>query len=577
MATIIQENAKQYRQALDLYVSIEPELSDGNTLSAWSAPSAQVYANGAYNSKARVLDRGNPTVLMDLAAEGFLNDGTAQPIDTEDDGSKYGILGTITDENGNYSTPLTVTFTTSQPISADTQLVWFMAGERYTAAATAGTNTITISVGSTAEPYGRAIITRAKLGDIYEFTKENILSLDVTLRGDTDYINPQLPISSLQLECYIPGSVASLVNFNTDTPVYYSAGYAGDMSEERTFYVSERITYTGKAYRVEAEDATKWLDADAYYTNTNAGTQKQAYEAAAVMVNTILKRRLSGKANLTAYDLPAPRGGFWFFQGIESARNTIARYMALLRLDDNRTLTFRDAGRPELHTKKITTQWDVDFSQIANLSEAWDERVTAVGFEVSTPYKGDEQEVFTLEGTNLDYVEFVNMGAPFVGLHHSFTPKRSNGDGVSIYRSTMYTFVTHFRSLGGKGNATYYGTPILQKKAPIGTYAKGNPVYVNASGGETYGDYEEGNPITWGAWSSATNLLANGVPAYNAGARAMLNRSLRTISFKWRGNPAMQPYDKILLNGQIYTLETITHNFKAGGFYSEITAREGSI
>lgn len=577
MATIAQENAKQYRQALDLYVSIEPELSDGNELASWNAASAQLYDGGTYNAKAGVLNRGNVTTLMDLSGQGFINDGSAQPIDTEQDGSKYGVLGVIADADGNLATPLTVTFTTSLALKNDTQLVWYMAGNRYTTPAAAGTSSISITINSVAEPYGRPIITRAKLGDIYEFTRSNILSLNVTLRGDTGYISPQLPISSLKLECYIPGSVASLVNFTTDTPVYYSAGYAGDMSAERMFYVSERITYSGRSYQVQAEDAVKWLDAEAYYTNTNAGTQKQAYEAAAVMVNKIVSGKLGGRANYTAYDLPAPRGNYWFFVGSEPARNIVARYMALLRTDAAHTLTYRDAGIPELHTQKITTNWPIDYGQIADLSESWDEQVTAIGFEVTTPYKGDEQEVFTLEGTNLDYLEYVNMGAPFVGLHHTFTPKRSNGDGVSIWKSNMYSFITHFKSLGGQGTATYYGTPILQKKAPIGNYAKGNPVYVSANGSETYGDYEEGNPITWGSWNSANNLMADGVPAYNAGARAMLARSLRTVSFKWRGNPHMQPWDKVTLNGTIYTLETITHEFKGGGFYSEITAREGNI
>lgn len=576
MATIATENLKQYRQALDLYVSIEPELSDGNTLASWNAPSAQLYDGGTYNAKAGVLDRGNVTTLMDLSGQGFANDGTAQPIDTAADGDKYGVLGVIADANGDLATPLTITFTTSQTIGADTLLVWYMAGERYTVSATAGTSTVAVTIDSVAEAYGRPIVTRAKLGDVYEFTRDNVLSLNVTLRGDTGYLNPQLPISSLALECYIPGSIASLVNFATDTPVYYSAGYAGDMSAERLFYVSERITYSGKKYRVEAEDATKWLDSKAYYTNTNAGTQKQAYEAAAVMVNKIVTQKLADKANVTTHDLPAPSGGSWFFVAQENARNIVARYMALLRTDPAHTLTYRDAGRPELFTQQITTTWTIDYAQLADLTESWDEQVTAIGFNLSTPYKGEQQEVFTLTGANLDYTEYVDLGAPFVGLNHKFTPKRTNGDGVSIYRSTMYTFLTHFKSLGGEGTATYYGTPILQRKAPIGNYAKGDPVYVNRNGGETYGDYD-GNVVTWGSWTSANNLLASGVPAYNAGARAMLSRSPRTISFKWRGNPHIQPWDKATISGTTYTLETITHEFKDGGFISQITAREGSI
>ena len=576
MATILAENAKQYRQALDVYVSIEPELSDGNTLASWSANNSLMYDGGTYNSKAGVLDRGNVVTLMDLSGEGFINDGTAQPIDTAADGNKYGILPIIADVDGNYTTPIVVTFTTSQTITADTQLVYFVNGERLTVPATAGTTSVTVTIDSADEPYGRTIITRAKLGDVYEFTKSNILGLDVTLRGDTGYLNPQLPISSLQLTCYIPSDgVASLTTFDTDTPVYYSAGYAGDMSPERTFYVSERITYEGKAYQVQAEDATKWLDSEAYYTNTQAGAQTEAYEAAALMVKGIIQKKVADKANVTYNNLPSPRGNFWFFQGQENARNIIARYMALLRLSDGKTLTYVDAGIPTLHTQKITTTWTIDATQITQPRESWDEQVTAIGFNVSTPYKGDEQEVYTLEGTNLDYVEYVEMGAPFVGLRHTFTPKRT-GDGVSIYRSTMYNFVTHFKSTGGQGTAKYYGTPILQKKTPIGAYAKGDPVYVNAAGTEYYGDYE-GATVNWGSWTSGNNLTDSNVPIYNAGARAMLARSRRLISFKWRGHPSMQPWDKITLGGTTYTLETISHTFKGGGFTSEITAREGSI
>lgn len=107
---------------------------------------------------------------------------------------------------------------------------------------------IIVNVGETNDP-------------IFTFTNENLISCELNLRSDLKPIDPTLPESEIVITAYWPEDITEMaLTIKEDTVITYRAGYEGDMSPIRKFYLSERIEWSENVITVKGVDAVHFLD-----------------------------------------------------------------------------------------------------------------------------------------------------------------------------------------------------------------------------------------------------------------------------------------------------------------------------
>ena len=98
-------------------------------------------------------------------------------------------------------------------------------------------------------------------GDPIVITNENLISCVVSLRSDLSILEPTLPESEINIEAYMDDDISDILAAIPDeTPVTYQAGYPGDMSPVRKFYLSEQITWSDNVMTIHAVDAVHKLE-----------------------------------------------------------------------------------------------------------------------------------------------------------------------------------------------------------------------------------------------------------------------------------------------------------------------------
>ena len=121
------------------------------------------------------------------------------------------------------------------------------------------TLTFTPDSGST----GRIMVQSICAGVQISLTEENITSCVVTLRSDLSLDNPTWQESEIVYNVYWPNDIAeALSTLSDNTPLTYSAGYAGDMSPQRKFYLAEKVTQADNIITIKGVDASHLLEKD---------------------------------------------------------------------------------------------------------------------------------------------------------------------------------------------------------------------------------------------------------------------------------------------------------------------------
>lgn len=91
-------------------------------------------------------------------------------------------------------------------------------------------------------------------------TNENLINCTVSLRADLSKWEPTLPESEINIEAFFDADISDYAAGIPDgTPVTYSAGYPGDMSPTRYFYLSEQITWSDNVLHIHAVDQVHLL------------------------------------------------------------------------------------------------------------------------------------------------------------------------------------------------------------------------------------------------------------------------------------------------------------------------------
>lgn len=399
MSQIDIQNAKQIRDPMTVLISMEvPE-------------DVAVTYSGFENVKiedAQLGQRAWPMrQLADLQGEGFALDGSRSLYDPSVTASaangKIGVRGDVGED---------VTFT----VSGDSDINGLSLAATGTDRVLFNGQTATFSDGQVIIPVGSDSITltfpaeetdrRVEVsftlpGTSLKVTNDSIISCIVSLRSDLSIEDPTLPESEINIDVYndvdISEAVASIPD---DSPLIYSAGYPGDMSPERKFYVSGQVTWSDNVLSIHAVDAVHFLDREfsPYEIITRYSDYADPPHKVLAIVVALAKESGVNIETVASYLWPAagvgtdPMEEIYFPRG--NLREVIAFLNNTLKIDDIPRESFRynypaeiasafwfnyiDAGRPFLTNVKPSAKWTVKEEDVGDIKKIIDSSISKI-------------------------------------------------------------------------------------------------------------------------------------------------------------------------------------------------------
>ena len=259
MTTINEQNAKQIRKPMEVYVRMD--LSDKSITMTYSGYSSAKIADGKLDQTDWKMRK-----LTDLQGDGYPLDSSCtlyNPNTTASASSgKIGVRGDIGE-------PVSVTITGSSVMDSATIIVTGASSVSHDGGMSAivGSSVI-VSIeesSATLTFTPKSADRRVEISDIipgimFNVTNENMISCTLSLRADLSIVDPTLPESELNLDFYYDEDISeTLAAIPEDTPITYRAGYDGNLSPERKFYVAGQVTYKDNVVSVHAVDSVHFL------------------------------------------------------------------------------------------------------------------------------------------------------------------------------------------------------------------------------------------------------------------------------------------------------------------------------
>jgi hypothetical protein len=483
----------------------------------------------------------------------------------------------------------------SGTLAAGGETVAFEAGE--TVMVSCGksvTLTFTPDSGST----GRILVRSICAGVQMALTEENITACTVTLRSDLSLDNPTWKESEIEYQVYWPSDIEELLSTLSDnTPLTYSAGYEGDMSPQRKFYLSEKIAQADKIVTIKGVDASHRLEKDM------AAELRTLYSATAASYVYDLLRDVVAGAGISARREALPKAvtktgtRSLLYLEKQPRRDVVPFLMNLLRGSASTNLgksagadfrpEFIDAGIPVVRWKRPAVKWEIREVECGSVVDEYDRAVNKL--------------TITAPNTSIEEAEKKKLTKPKL-------PKRATKKQRAAYRKKLaeynrkkkwngYFEIASRKISKGKTYKTTFREAYTHVKVSDSALAKITEVNIMwvrykalKSGTLTlYGHKitadEDPDQIkmTMARPGAAVEIKYefNDKTFLDQGAlrETAFGRSSHTGSFRWKGDPRMQPRDRFTFvrkdgTKQNCTIEGITLAHAGGGTYADITYRE---
>lgn len=539
--TIDEANTKILRPAMDVVVQVEIN----------SAEISQLTATNAY-SQGEVGQTDLIPILMDLSNGGFLNNGAAVPL-----GDDY-IVSTI-------GSPLVITATTDSTKNLALTAIGYVDGQIkkwQTAKTTSSTKTLTIPANNK-----RIIITSVVIGDIWRFDNSNLVECSGVLRGvETKVENPELQMSEIEIKAYMPNDITNDIgSIGTDHPILYTAGYPGDMSPVRKFYMSEQIEWEDNVITIKGTDATRFLDDEYAVYVGNADGYSGGINRYISQIHTLLNNSNVTHEYHNDYNVSPYTNGSSFLIPKISKRKVISQAVNLFRFigygldfeDLPIYINYVDAGIPKLWTGKSD-----EIKEIKQIGKPQILVEPVIGTIKMNNLFVDRGSSKTIETVSISGSTIREVSEPY----YSFSTSAGTITKISPY---VYKLVR-------SGSATVSGVPLrIYDPSDVGEFS---PIVVNrGNGGVTVTlDDLAGLQGTVGDGEYETQLI-------DLSMRRMFDRSNILYKFEYRGDPRLQPRDYIkadvdgsetLTN---MTIDSIEFSHEGGGYKQKIIARKGLV
>lgn len=695
MSLIDVENAKQIRDPMDVLIKMEvPE----DVSVSYSG-----YASSSKVADAVLDERGWPMrILADLQGNGFQLNGACQLYDpTVIPSATNGKLGV----RSNIGQRLSITVTGDDTINglsivaSGTDAVHF---NGQTAALSGGQVIIPVGASSITIEFDpltadtRAEVSTAMPGTSIQVTNDSLISCVVSLRSDLSIDDPTLPESEINIDMYNDVDISAVVaTIPDDTPITYSAGYVGDMSQERQFYLSDQITWEDNILSIHATDSVRFLDFEteplwvpAKTTTTGVYVYATPTDFLAALINLFKQAGMDIQIMAPCFrsrpvvlynvnykpSMLIPRGNLrdliafinnvFKIEGLDS--EVFSDSYGTLPDIDSFWLSYVDGGWPSFTTVKPSAKWSINEDDAGDVKIITDRAVASI----TVQHKIAQNRTRSTSVGNVDWVHdgpaYPNLPSdPMLTVNYSLPkdealkplfPVLKNSANVPILPATVgglstgqcasYTEYVQIipgditvTSVAGNGkicvdnksrqdssnaesiytqviptNARFTDTQLLggklvwpwrslsqawNKLVSIGEFektAETETIEITGTVCETVDSSYNGCSNGNNGMTVEADSLINGYmlfPLRDAGIdqptlegypkmayESLLNRSNITGSFKWKGDPRMQPRDVVnfhRLDGTVeeITLENITIHHEGGGTYAEITYRKG--
>lgn len=567
--TINIENAKQIRAPMEVYCGMTANLPISLTITKGSGT-----YNVRYDSNLSEALQ-NDWTLLDLAyfdppSIGVVLDGSQ--VMYEDDhvasatNGKYGlVIG-----RSNYTN---ITISASQTIPAVAlvfpqgtgTIVYSYNGASVT---TPIRSAVTIPVDATSATIrinatSKTVLSAATAGARFEWTNEDLISVRLDLRSNLDRVNPSYEVSSIEIRAYYPEDLSEIMQvFGEGVPIWYYAGYSDDYSETRNFYLAQPATQEDGIITISADDASSLLEeghvnVQVLQTSRRNGLQR--------LYRWMIKQIEDCGIAVRYEEEPAIESGEDLWRSIvfldASTREHIANIMAYSRMGGWYP-RYVDAGIPTIEWSEPEAKWDIyedDCGDVVRRVERSIKKITTesdYGIESDCVCNDDWETVQTGVKVKTGKRTTLNFSDQWWWAYSIPNVRRyiwKNLDTVQWISDTTGEVTV-------RGKECYWERVAKSVKAGDGRIGFTEKIDVLTVGGV---DESSGGQIfpNW-HW--------------------VFQRSTKGGSFKWKGNPKMQPRDVFRfhrLNGEtiICTIEAIELTHEDGGTYADISYREGVV
>lgn len=583
------ENLKAIRPAMDVHCGLTYRTTAALTYTI----SGGVKVQDTNISTALANSEWDMRHLADFKGGGFPLDGSCELYQAQAASLDAGKIGIRSDIGGTF----TVAVTASTNIAA------------LTVAVTSGTGTITANGNSyeaqrlTIIPVNATSVTLTIASDdaddrievasiiagvVLQFDNTNLISVDLDLRADLSIVKPTWQVSGIEIQAYWPNDISSAVaNIGDDVPIWYYAGYPGDYSDTRNFYLSEQVTMEQNILTIRGEDQSRKLnDAKNVALQRLDTTAKNGWRSLYQFFRNIIQN--AGVKAVSVQTAPAESGN------VTTNRNMIltdaprADYVAdIMNMAHVGTFwpTFVDAGIPKISWSKPTKKWDIYEADCGDVKRFYERNISKIATE-STNEHGVANTVTKQTGwTVIEEGITIKAGVPQIRnfsypewyWQYQVGYKKNNSFDWATLDSVKWTPT----KTTVKNTADGYVGKVITKVAEYSYKPDlgGKRVVVTMDARATtiarpgYTEYVD--PLALGKCYQGTTLL---YPAYSR----LFNISNVSGSFTWKGHPKMQPRDVFAfhrLDGttETCTIETIELKHDGGGTQAAITYRLGVI
>ena len=650
MSEIDIQNAKQIRDPMDVLITMS--LADDDISMTYSGYSSAKVADGVLD------ERGWPMrKLADLQGDGFPLDGSCVLYDSTTQPSQAnGKLGV----RSNVGQTVSVTATGSKTMAS--------IGASVSGAESVTMNGVTTDITSstvvlplldtsatlTFNPAyeDRRIEISAVLPEAdFKITNDNLIRATVSLRSDLSIIEPTLPESEINIEAYFDEDVSEAVaSIPEDTPIVYQAGYEGDMSPERKFYVTGQVTWADNVLTIQGVDAVHLLEKYTIYPIDGVGESGDNCSLKNIWCGCVAALQYTGINFLPEGRLRTPtcygRDGedvavwqqqtvrdfladiMWLFHQ-DIPENYIFHYSLYIGPSFKFFPTYVDAGIPTFNDEWPEPKWQIiendcgdivanterkigtirltnkRYSTAGNLnytqcsSGDWIEnsgvfynfeglvrRFRLVGWGNNKGYSMTSvDKLISATSTSYPRMHTAENGVFGQKLFVDDLPQGWMYDDYGYNTHDYYTQVAPWTTSGDNSQkAVWSKTGDEREVKLIGETLVSDSEVIEMSAGD--GELVELEMERISGYVEAIGRRSNPQPpieVFPRGAmQSLLDRSNKTGSFTWKGDPRMQPRDVVeweRLDGTTttITLENITLTHEGGGTSAEITYREGVV
>lgn len=643
MSAIDTQNAKKLRDAMQVYITLDA-IDDDVALSL----SSYQYSPKIYDYTS-IQQEYPMRLIADLARVGFPLDDTHELYDStvaaSEANGKIGIRGNVGNRVGlRITSSINITSLTVIVENASTVTCNDESYDATSGSVTipTGETTSTILYFAPSSSSRRIQIALITSGFTLSFTNEDLISVNLSLRADLKPIDPAFPESEIEVRAYYADDISQMMStVRDDKPILYQAGYEGDLSPVRKFYLSEPATWNDRVITFKGTDAVSKMNKETFPffigevntgvipTSNVRGVFRRLYSAMADQV------AMAG-VELVNYEEPPAETIDSYETGEnicsivkrQSQRDFFANFINLLHfnfLSNEFSIrsfwpTYVDAGIPTLYWTKPSVKWTIDESECGDISEHSDRKYASITFPTaavrtigrSTIKTNGGGTAFKYSGAALEYGDYSTFQIWYAG-----TP--------SIYRTETDDFLDLPIDPQWGGSHPYLGSWIYGRALYDRGVESNNELsniryapFFNWVGWseirdgwpsdtdettlslETYGRGFNVNESTTkytrnviGVDVSASKTGWNGLMKVRAARyyielapkkalENLLYRSNETGSFTWKGDPRMQPRDFFTFNRldgtqEVCTVESINLRHEGGGTVATITYRKGMI